>query len=249
MKELKTSLLTTFGILLVFFFYTKLAGPIPFSVNSVTTTKANLFSVSGTGKATGIPDTAVISIGVTKTSSTVADAQSQTNTATNKIIEDLKKLGIAQKDIKTTNYNVNPNYDYARGAQNITGYTITQTLEAKVSPIDIASKAIDVATLDGANLVNGATFTFSDKTKKDLENKARTEAVRMAKEKAQSLSKATGINLGKIVDVQESNGYTPRPILMMAAKGAEDNSTAGATQLQPGENSIEIDITLSYETL
>jgi uncharacterized protein len=248
MKEFKTALFTTIAILVIFFLYTKFTGPIPFSVNSVQTTKTNLFSVSGTGKATGIPDTALLSVGVTKTALTVADAQNQTNTATNKIIEDLKRLGIEEKYIKTTDYNVGPNYNYGRGAQNITGYTITQTLEVKISPIDIASKAIDVATLDGANLVNGATFTFSDKTKKDLENKARTEAVKMAKEKAQSLSATTGIRLGKIVDVQESNGYTPRPVMMMASKAIEDNSGAGATQLAPGENSITIDITLSYET-
>jgi uncharacterized protein len=250
MKEFKTALFTTIAILVVFFLYTKFTGPIPFSVNSVTTAKTNLFSVSGTGKATGIPDTAQISIGVTKTALTVSDAQNQTNTAANKIIEDLKKLGIEEKNIKTTDYNVSPNYNYGREVQNITGYTITQTLAVKISPIDIASKAIDAATLDGANLVNGVTFTFNDKTKKDLENKARTEAVKMAKEKAQNLSTATGIRLGKIVDVQESSGYTPRPVMMMASKAMEDNNSgAGATQLAPGENSVTIDITLSYETL
>jgi uncharacterized protein len=247
MKELKTSLLTTIGILFVFFLYVKLAGPIPFSINSIQTTKTNLFSVSGTGKATGIPDTAQVSIGVTKTASTVTDAQNQTNTAANKIIEDFKKLGVKEKDIKTTDYNVSPNYDYSRGGQNITGYAVVQTLGANITPIDVANKVIDAATSDGANLVGGITFTFSDKTKNNLEDKARTEAVKIAKEKANNLAKATGIRLGKIVDIQESNGYTPRPV-MMAAKGLESNSAVD-TQLQPGENSITIDITLSYETL
>jgi uncharacterized protein len=247
MKEFKTALFTTIAILLVFFLYTKFAGPIPFSVNSVQTTKTNLFTASGTGKATGIPDMAQLSIGITKTASTVTDAQNQTNSAANKIIEDLKKLGIQEKNIKTTDYSINPNYDYGRGGQNITGYTVTQTLEADISPIDIANKAIDAATLDGANLVNGATFTFSDKTKKDLENKARIEAVNAAKEKASSLAGAAGIRLGKIIDVQETNGYTPRPVFMMA-KGAADSNSAAPTQLQPGENSVTIDITLSYET-
>lgn len=247
MKEFKTALLVTIAILFVFFLYTKFVGPIPFSVNSVQTTKTNLFTANGTGKSTGIPDMAVISIGVTKTALTVSDAQNQTNTAANKIIEDLKKLGIEEKNIKTTNYSVNPNYDYSRGGQNITGYTVTQTLEANITPIDIANKVIDAATADGANLVGGITFTFNDKTKADLENQARTQAVKVAKEKAQSLANATGIRLGKIVDVQESNGYTPRPVLMMA-KGGGDSAASAPTQLQPGENSITIDITLSFET-
>ena len=151
MKEFKTALLTTVAILFIFFLYIKLAGPIPFYVQSIQTTKTNLFSVSGTGKATGIPDTAQLSIGVTKTASTIADAQSQTNTAVNKIIKDLKQLGIDEKNIKTTDYSVNPKYDYNRGEQNITGYTVTQSLEEKITPIDVAKKAVDIATTDGAN--------------------------------------------------------------------------------------------------
>jgi len=245
MKEFKTTLLIAVTILIVFFLYTKFAGPIPFSVQSIQTTKTNLFSATGTGKATGIPDTALLSIGVTKTALTVADAQNQTNTASNKIIQDLKNLGIAEKNIQTTDYSVSPKYDYNGGEQNITGYTVTQTLQVEITPIDIANKAIDAATADGANLIGSINFTFNEKTKKDLENKARTEAVKMAKEKAESLAKATGIRLGKIVDVQESGNFEPRYLMMDAQSG--ESKTAN-TQLQPGENSITTAITLSYET-
>jgi len=242
-QSIKTPLLTILFIFLGFFLYTKLFGPIPFSVNSITTTKANLFSVAGIGKATGIPDTAQISIGVTKTASTVADAQNQTNTAANKITENFKQLGIPEKNIKTTNYSVNPNYDFNRGEQNVIGYTVTQTLEVK-SSIDTFNKVIDAATANGANLVGGVNFTFNEKTKKELENKARVDAVEMAKEKAESLAKATGIKLGRIVDVQESGNFEPKPLMMM-----ETLETKSAdTQIQPGENSITINIILSYET-
>lgn len=246
MQSFKIPLLTIFFIFLGLFLYNKLVGPISFSVNSIQTTKANLFSVNGVGKATGIPDTVQLSIGVTKTAPAVSSAHEQTNTAANKIIEDLKKLGIVEKEIKTTNYSVNPNYDYSRGGQNIIGYTVTQTLEVNITPIDIANKAIDTATSDGANLVGGVNFIFNEKTKKDLEDKARTEAVKIAKEKAQSLANATGIRLGRIVDVQESGNFEPRPIF--AAQSLEADKVTD-TSLQPGENSITISITLSYETL
>lgn len=242
---MKTPLLTILFIFIGLFIYTKLVSPIPFSVNTITTTKTNLFSVSGVGKSTGIPDTAQISVGVTKTASTVASAQEQTNSSTNKIIKDLKKLGIEEKNIKTINYSVNPNYDFGGGRQNIIGFTVAQTLEVNISPIDIANQAIDAATLDGVNLVGGISFTFNDKTKKELEEKARIEAVKMAKEKAESLAKATGIRLGRIVDVQESGNFEPRPFMM--AQSLESKSEG--TQLQPGEDSITINITLSYETL
>lgn len=240
---MKNSLLIILFIFLGLFLYTKLVGPIPFSVNSIQTTKTNLFSVSGTGKATGIPDTAELSFGITKTATTVVAAKNQVNSAANKIIEDLKNLEIPEKNIKTTNYSVSPNYDFSRGGQNITGYTVTQTLSIK-SSIDTANRVIDVATADGANLVGGINFIFDDKTKKDLEDKAREDAVKMAKEKAESLAKATGIKLGKIVDVQESSGFKP-PVMMQALEVEKSEDT----QLQPGENSININITLFYETL
>jgi len=79
-----------------------------------------------------------------------------------------------------------------------------------------------------------------------LEDKARQNAVNMAKEKANSMAKATGIKLGRIVDVQESSNFIPRPVMMTQSL---DNAKMASTELQSGENSITIDVTLSYETL
>src|ERR1035437_926733 len=129
----------------VLFVYTKLAGPIPFFINSVNTTKTDLFSSSGEGKITAVPDMAAVSLGVTQTSATVADAQNKANKTADKIIQDIKKLGPSDKDIKTINYSVSPNYSneimpmMGSRQQNITGYTVTQNLEVKVKPIDKAN--------------------------------------------------------------------------------------------------------------
>lgn len=242
---MKTSLLTVFFIFVALFLYTKLAGPIPFSINSVQTNKTNLFTASGTGKATAVPNTAQLSLGVTKNAKTITDAQNQVNTISNKLINDLKGLGILETDIKTTNYSVNPNYDYSNSKQTANGYTVSQNLEVKVKEIDKANQAIDIATTDGANIVGGLSFILDDKTQKELEDKARKEAVAAAKEKAQSLASAAGIRLGRIVDVQE-NGGAAIPIYrtMMVGGGESDQKT----NVSPGENTVEISITLSYET-
>jgi len=243
MREFKTALLTTIAIFIVFFLYTKFVGPIPFSVNSVQTTKTDLFTVDGIGEATAVPDTALISLGVTKTASTVLDAQNQTNNVANKLVSDLKKLGIADKDIKTTNYSVYPNYEYLNGQQKINGYTVTQNLEARIKPIELANKAIDTATADGANMVGGVTFVLNDQAQKQLEEKARKQAIQNAKEKAQSIASAAGIKLGDIINVQEnSNQPQPRPLMSAVAGGGTEQKS---TTLTPGENTVTINITLS----
>lgn len=250
-------------VLVGLFVYTKVAGPIPFYINSVNTTKTDLFSASGHGEVTAVPDSASVSLGVTGQATTVSEAQNKINEVSNKIITDIKKQGITDKDIKTTNYSVNPNYGSGvnavepmvgsavapiqrGGSQQIVGYTVTQNIEVKVKPIDKVNKIVDIATADGANLVGGVNFTFSDDLEKSLENKAREIAVDDAKTSAGNLAKSAGIRLGRVVNVVE-NSNNPRPIAMGAAK-LDTSSAQPPTNITPGENTLSVDVILYYET-
>ncbi|MGA2911541.1 MAG: SIMPL domain-containing protein [Candidatus Levyibacteriota bacterium] len=255
MKESLVGAIIVFFIAL--FVYTKLAGPIPFFINSVNTTKTDLFSSSGEGKVMAIPDEATVDAGVTAQSTTVTDAKNKVNQAANKIIADLKKLGIADKNIQTTDYSVSPNYANeqsgvmlpmlpSNGQQSIIGYTVTQNLEVQVQPIDKINQVVDLATKDGANLVGGVNFTFSDQLSKSLEQQATQQAVDNAKAKAQGLAKAAGINLGKIVNVVE-NSNQPQPLMMTANTAAKTDQSV-PTNITPGENSLIVDVVLYYET-
>ena len=230
---------------ILLFAYTKLAGPIPFSVNSINTNKTDLFEVTGRGFAAAPPDQARISIGVTESAPNVTDAQGRINTKTNNIISAIKKLGVAEKDIKTTNYSVNPNYSFDT-AQKVTGYSVSQTLEIK-SDIAKINQVIDASTTNGANVAGGIEFIFNDKKQVELENTARKEAVKKAKKKAQGLADAAGIKLGRIVDVSESAGQTPRPVFLEAK--TDQTEPDQPTNITPGENRIEVTITLTYQTL
>jgi hypothetical protein len=229
-----------------------LVGPIPFFINSVNTTKTDLFSSSGEGKVTAVPDQATVNVGITQQSQTVADAKNKVNQTADKIIKDLKKLGLTDKNIKTTAYSVSPNYSNGvimpmmqGGQQNITGYTVTQNLEIQVQPIDKANQVVDAATADGANLVGGVNFTFSDQLSQSLEQQATKQAVDDAKAKAQMLANAAGINLGKIVNVVTNSSGQPIP--MMVA-GVVKTDQSAPTNVTPGENSLTIDVVLYYET-
>lgn len=246
--SLRTSILTIFFIFLCIFVFSKVFGPIPFSVNSINTNKSNLFTVSETGEATGVPDTALIGFGVIKQAATVEVAQKQVNEVINRITDDLKKLGVEEKNIKTTGYSVNPDYDYKSGTQKINGYNVAASIEVKLKPVEKANMAIDIATKNGATNVGGVQFVLNDEDQKKLEDEARLEAVKKAKEKAKSLASAAGIKLGRVVDVQET-GNTPMP--MYGGRGSGDliqKAEEIPTELNPGENKISITITLSYET-
>lgn len=245
-QSIKTAFFCVLFSFLGLFLYTTFAGPIPFFINSVQTTKANLFTVQGTGKATGIPTTVKLSLGVTKSAPSAQAAQNQVNQVATLMIEQLKNLGIAEKDITTTNYSVSPQYDFTSGKQTINGYTATQNLEIQTKEVEKAQKATDIATQNGANLVGGVMFILDDQTRKELEQKARTQAVQNAKEKAQNLAKAAGITLGRVIDVSEQSNQPP--VFADRAISALKVEEQQPTQLTPGESTIETTVSLSYET-
>ena len=205
-------------------------------VSSVVSQKQDFFTVSGEGKVTVVPDTAIVDLGITINRPTVKAAQSEANSVINAISQELKNLGIKDKDIKTSNYSVYPQYDQTR----ISGYQVSTNLTITVREIDKINQVIDTATAKGANTIGGIQLTVDADKKKLLLQNARELAVKDAKTKAENLAKAAGIVLGKIVNIQESAGDT-RPLPIMYAK-AED------TQIQPGSTDISTSVTLFYET-
>lgn len=244
---LRTPFFTVLFILLGLFLYTKLTGPIPFSVNSVITTKTDLFSVTGTGKETVVPDSAKVDLGITINQPSVVGAQTEANRVINQITSDLKALGIEDKNIKTINYSVYPNYDYAAGSQRIKDYNVNATLEVTVTPLSKVNDVIDKATADGANTVGNIQFTVNDQKQEELMQKARKEAIDEAKKKANQLAGDAGMRLGKIINVTETPNTVP--VVFDRALSLAGGGPGEKTQVQPGETSITVSITLSYEVL
>lgn len=247
-ERLKVPVLTVLISLILFFVTVKLFGPIPFTVTSIVTNKADLFSVTGTGEASGVPDSAQFTVGVTKTGPTVEGTQNQVNQAANKITSELKKMGIADKDIKTTDYNVSPNIDYTSGKQNTTGYSVSVNMQITLKDAAKANQALDTATENGANVVNGVSFILNDEEKIKLEDQARAIAIKNAKEQATKIANQSGIRLGRLINVSVNPSTGPIMFDKMAASPVGLGGGA-PTELQPGENKVSVTVTLSYETL
>ncbi len=218
-------------------------------ISSVVTQKTDLFTVTGEGKVTVVPDTAIVNLGINVTRSTVKDAQSQANMVIKDITASLKNLNIADKDVKTSDYSIYPQYDYTSGGNRITGYAVNASLVITVRDLDKINQAIDSATAAGANTVSGVQLTVDDARQKGLLQQARELAIAEAKDKAASLANSAGMVLGRIVNIQESSPGSPRPIMFDSAKAVTGLGGASpATQIQPGSTDIVSDVTLSYET-
>jgi len=216
-------------------------------ISSVVTQKQSDFTVSGTGKVTAVPDTGIISLGMQVSKPTVKQAQSEANRVVNQVIETLKKLEIAEKDIKTENYSIYPEYDYTSGKNRISGYHVSANLVVTVRDLDKINDVIDQSAGLGINTVNNINLTINEDKLKELQKQARSEAVKEAKAKAENLSSAADMTLGRITNITESDPWIPRP-MMMAVKEVGLGGAGDTTNIQPGSTDIISTITLTYET-
>ncbi|MBI2448014.1 SIMPL domain-containing protein [Candidatus Microgenomates bacterium] len=226
----------------------------------VSTQRNNLpsFSVSGVGKSVFTPDIAQFNFSVISSgdqNKDVAKLQKDNAEKINRAIDYIKKNGVDSKDIKTSGYNLNPEYEYYDCSENgvcpppaITGYRIEQTVEVKIRDFSKVGEILNGVVKNGANSVSGLYFTIEDKEK--VENEARGKAMESAREKALFMAKSGGFRLGKLVSVYEDN----YPVPMYAAEGlgrggdgVETDATSPSSSIEPGSTEVAITVNLTYE--
>lgn len=209
----------------------------------------NIVSVDGIGKVTAKPDVAMVNIGIITEGNSVTQIQKDNTTKMNSITSAIKsQFKIEDKDIQTTNYSINPKYDYTSSVQKIIGYSINQSLNIKVRNFDNVGNILAKASELGANSVNGPQFVIDDS--EIYKAQAREKAVAQAKEKAKVLADQVGINLGRIVSFSEGmGGNYPVPMMDSAAYGLGGGmaTKSVAPDIQAGSEDIQVNVSISYE--
>ena len=206
----------------------------------------NQITVSGEGKVYAKPDVAIVSLGVTTQAATVADVTKGNTDKMNAVIDAVKNLKIDEKDIQTTNYNLTPNYNWTEKQGRVfQGYTLEQDVQVKIRDFAKIGDILSQATTNGANLVGDLQFTIDNP--EQLKEQARAKAIEKAKANAQNLSKESGINLGKLINVYESNYTMPTVYNSAKAMGAGVAESAPVPTIQPGQQEIDITINLTYQ--
>lgn len=223
---------------------------------------SNVITVEGTGDAVAVPDIATFSFSVSETAKTVAEAQAKATTKINKALAAVKAAGVADKDVKTQGYNINPHYEYQNsvcpaastgiiycppGRSTLTGYDVSQTIEVKIRDL---SKAGEIFTVVGAlevENVNSLNFSIDDPDK--IQAEARAEAIDKAEAKAKELARELGVRLVRIVSFSENGSGYPYPIYGRVANMAMDASKGEATppQVPAGEQKITSSVSITYE--
>jgi uncharacterized protein YggE len=216
--------------------------------NTTSQTKGEAFIVSGEGKVYATPDIAKITLGIEETNTSIKTVQNSVSIKSKTLIDAIKKLGIEEEDIKTTSYNLYPQYDYQSSVSRITGYRVSTTYQITVRDFDKINDLIASATATGANMQGSISFELNEDTQKEKLKEAREKAVAEAKSKAEGLSKAAGMTLGKIINISESQGSNEIRPVYASGEGIALDKSAVTPSIQAGQTEINVVISLSYET-
>jgi uncharacterized protein YggE len=201
-------------------------------------------TVSGQSIAKAAPDQAQFSTGVVTQGTTAAQALAANSRAMNAVFATLKRLGIPDKDIQTSNFSLSPQYQIYKpgtsGPQRITGYQVSNTVNVAVENLDKTGAVLDALVSSGSNQINNIGFSIRDTSA--LLKQARAAAVKDAIDRAQTYAKEAGVTLGPILSIQEGGSEPPRPMYRAMAMMAE-----APPPIAGGEESVSANVTISWE--
>ena len=209
-------------------------------------------TVVGRGEVKVKPDVANTTVGVEALGETVDAAMADAEARMTSVIDALKKMGIADKDIQTSNFSINFERQMDQkpvSAQATPGkfeppagfYRVSNMVQVTIRDMDKVGDVIDNAVKAGANNVWGISFAL-DKTD-TLETQAREAAVKDARARAESLAGLNDVQVGDVIAVSEVVGSQPLPMFSTAdAKGLG----GGGTPAEPGEVTFTTQIQVVY---
>jgi uncharacterized protein YggE len=200
-------------------------------------------TVVGAGQVQGAPDTLTADVGIEFIASDVTTAMNQTNERQQAVIDALVDAGVERKDISTTQVSLQPQHANSDGSPpTIAGYRASNSIQVMIRELDSASRvlAIIVNTGGDATRINSVSYSIEDDSQ--LVRDARTRAFDDAKDRAEQYAQLSGLQLGRVISIDESpNGTPPSSTPATRAPMAAD------VPVEPGQQTVSFSVTAAWE--
>jgi uncharacterized protein YggE len=201
-------------------------------------------TVTGTGRVSVRPDTALVQVGAEARAPLLAEATAEVARRTTAVLARVRELGVEERDIRTVSYAVEPVMSPPRDPQSppprIAGYHVVNVVELRIRRLDAAGAVLDGAVAAGANVVRALHFTLADPSAAEAD--ARARAVRDAAEQARQLAEAAGVRLGPLRSLTEGGGG-PAPRVMSYGRML---STAAPGPVEAGQLEVVVTVQARY---
>lgn len=211
--------------------------------------QAATLTLSADGVVSATPDTAVVSLGVVQEAKSANAALDANNAAMARTLAELKAAGVADRDVSTSSFSIDPvvvyppqKADGTQDAPKITGYRVSNAVTVKLRDIEKAGGLLDKVIGVGANDVRGVSFTIDDQD--SLMDEARVAAMKTLETRSALYAKAGGFALKRVLAVSEGSDNRP-PMPMMMAKASP--MATDSVPLAVGEQDIRVTVNITWE--
>lgn len=239
------------------YLYSLLIGLIGFSPAFAQTTSPPLISVTGTAEIKVAPDEVVLRTTIMTRDANLLEVKKQNDAIAAKAIAFLKEKGVKAEDMQTDYITLRPEYKNNDGAEKPVYYTATKSLEVILRKVDTLEPMLTGLLAVGVNSVDG--ITFKNSKYRELRIKARSMAVKFAKEKAQGLANELEVKCGKVHQIEAiddggfmqygySRGYGMFNQMQVASNigGSAEGESGGSDGFSVGQISITSRVQASF---
>jgi uncharacterized protein YggE len=204
-------------------------------------------TVVGEGVVNVEPNVARTNIGVEVVRASVEEAAAENSRIVDELLTTLANLGIEEKDIQTSGYNVFAERYGSGGplSEEEVQYRVSNSVTVIIRNMTQVGEVLDASIKAGANNIYGVEFLLDDAT--TARSEARKLAVEAAEANAEELAALNGVDVGKILSISEVIGgaggfYNNSISAMQIGLGGADR-----TPIQPGQLRLTMQLQITYE--
>jgi uncharacterized protein YggE len=197
---------------------------------------------TGEGVVKLAPDRVWVSVAAESRAKSPREAQRANADAMKAVLDKLKALGLPPDAVRTSGYDLQPEYDYANGRQLLRGYVARNTVEVRLDDVSRAGDVLDAAVGSGATSVSGVRFDLKDRS--GAEREALRLAVADARARANAAASGAGLHVDRVIRIEEQRVTIPepRPMPMVRTMAAQAEAV---TPITPGELEVRSTVTMT----
>ncbi len=205
--------------------------------------REHTITVSSTATISTKPDQAVITFSVHTQDADSTVALNENARIMNDVLAAMTGLGIADKDMETTNISLSPQTINRGQPDEATVYNSSTSLEVKIHDFDVIGPAIQKGVAAGATSVKGVRFQVADPV--GVRTQALEAAVVSAREKADALAGAAGTAVTGVIQIREGGSpAVPQPYYARATFAL--SSDAGLAVVPPHDITTKVSINVIW---
>ncbi|HEX6049086.1 MAG TPA: SIMPL domain-containing protein, partial [Gemmatimonadaceae bacterium] len=165
-------------------------------------TPTRSISVSGSAEVRVTPSLVNLVVGVETLNRSLAAAKAENDRRVQAVVQSMRTLGVAPKDIQTDYIQVHPEYVTRNDTVTILRhYTVRKTIAVTLNDVTRFERALSGALESGANHILNVQFLTSDLRKH--RDDARARAIQAAREKAEALAREMNARVGRVISIHE----------------------------------------------